>query len=77
MVIHPPTHLVYTIYISTRVSRICPLKNILIVPDNFAFFDPSGRAFRDANSSSIGRGGLARYHLPYIGELADRWVGEE
>jgi len=37
----------------------------------------AGRAFRDANSESIGQGGLPRYHLPYIGELADRWVGEE
>ncbi|KAF8321284.1 hypothetical protein DL93DRAFT_2130780 [Clavulina sp. PMI_390] len=35
------------------------------------------RAFQDANSSSIGHGGLIRYHLPYIGPLADRWVGEE
>lgn len=30
------------------------------------------RAYRDANEGS-----LARYHLPVIGELADRWVGEE
>ena len=29
-------------------------------------------AYRDANS-----GGLARYRLPYIGEYADRWVGDE
>jgi uncharacterized membrane protein len=30
------------------------------------------QAYRDANS-----GGLARFRLPYIGELADRYVGEE
>ncbi|CAG7847105.1 SubName: Full=Uncharacterized protein {ECO:0000313/EMBL:CCA69110.1} [Serendipita indica DSM 11827] len=30
------------------------------------------QAYRDANS-----GGLARFRLPYIGELADRWVGDE
>ncbi|KAG8901322.1 hypothetical protein FRB99_005398 [Tulasnella sp. 403] len=30
------------------------------------------RAFRDANE-----GGLARYHLPIIGGLAERWVSEE
>ena len=42
-----------------------------------SIFQNSGRAFRDANSSSVGRGGLVRYHLPYIGELADRWVSEE
>ncbi|KAG9050349.1 hypothetical protein FS837_005970 [Tulasnella sp. UAMH 9824] len=30
------------------------------------------RAFRDAN-----QGSLERYHLPFIGEFADRWVGEE
>jgi len=30
------------------------------------------RAYRDANQS-----GLARYRLPYIGELADHWVGDE
>jgi len=29
-------------------------------------------AYRDANS-----GGLVRYHLPYIGEYADLWVGDE
>ncbi|KAG9058339.1 hypothetical protein FS842_010065 [Serendipita sp. 407] len=30
------------------------------------------QAYRDAHS-----GGLARFRLPYIGELADRWVGDE
>ncbi|PVG03366.1 hypothetical protein CPB86DRAFT_695809 [Serendipita vermifera] len=30
------------------------------------------QAYRDANT-----GGLARFRLPYIGELADRWVGDE
>ncbi|EJU02052.1 hypothetical protein DACRYDRAFT_22436 [Dacryopinax primogenitus] len=30
------------------------------------------RAYRDAN-----QGGLARYRLPWIGDLADAWVGEE
>ncbi|KAG8933062.1 hypothetical protein FRC03_001168 [Tulasnella sp. 419] len=30
------------------------------------------RAYRDANS-----GGLSRYRLPWIGDLAERWVGEE
>ncbi|CAE6501026.1 unnamed protein product, partial [Rhizoctonia solani] len=30
------------------------------------------KAFRDANGA-----GLARYQLPYIGILAERWLGEE
>jgi len=30
------------------------------------------RAYRDASM-----GGLSRYHLPWIGEVADKWVGEE
>ncbi|KZS92968.1 hypothetical protein SISNIDRAFT_454916 [Sistotremastrum niveocremeum HHB9708] len=30
------------------------------------------RAYRDASL-----GGLSRYRLPWVGELADRWVGEE
>lgn len=30
------------------------------------------RAYRDASQN-----GLARYELPYIGPVADRWVGEE
>ena len=30
------------------------------------------RAYRDASQN-----GLFRYELPYIGEMADRWVGEE
>jgi len=30
------------------------------------------RAYKDAN-----QGGLARYHLPWIGEIAERWVEDE
>jgi len=30
------------------------------------------RAYQDAH-----QGGLTRYHLPIIGEIADRWVGDE
>ncbi|KAF8509818.1 hypothetical protein JB92DRAFT_3083700 [Gautieria morchelliformis] len=30
------------------------------------------RAYRDATQNA-----LSRYELPYIGEMADRWVGEE
>jgi hypothetical protein len=30
------------------------------------------RAWRDAS-----QGGLSRFYLPYIGEIAERWVGEE
>jgi hypothetical protein len=30
------------------------------------------RAYRDATHNA-----LSRYELPYIGEVADRWVGEE
>ena len=29
------------------------------------------RAWKDAQN------GLSRYYLPYIGEMAERWVGEE
>jgi len=43
--------------------------NILMI---FAVLFMAVRAYRDAND-----GGLDRYRLPVIGDLADRWVGEE
>lgn len=49
------------------VLRILLTITIILVQIAMAF-----RAYRDASQS-----GLARYELPYIGELADRWVVEE
>ena len=78
MVIHHDFHLIHNIPINTRVgfsihiSRRTKCAHVFLL-----HIQNSGRAFRDANSSSVGRGGLVRYHLPYIGELADRWVSEE
>ncbi|KAF8337396.1 uncharacterized protein EI90DRAFT_3144467 [Cantharellus anzutake] len=37
----------------------------------------AARAFHDANTGNIGQGGLVRYHLPRLGDIAERWVGEE
>jgi len=53
------------------------LSIVLLVMFGSSVLFLAGRAYYDANSSSVGQGGIVRYHIPYVGDLADRWVSEE
>jgi len=48
------------------------LRWIYFVGEYMFIFYMAWRAYRDAN-----QGGLARFRLPWVGDLADVWVGEE